>query len=64
MKLADRFKTFSALTALACLVSPAAMAHPGHTANATVHSLLHAEHIIALVFTGMAAFILFALRKK
>ena len=63
MKPAYRFKTFSVLTTLSCLVSPAAMAHPGHTANATAHSLLHAEHIIALVIAGVAAFIVFAQRK-
>lgn len=63
MKIADRFKTFSVLTTLSCLVSPAAMAHPGHAANATAHSLLHAEHVIAFVITGMAALIVFALRK-
>ena len=64
MKLAKRFTHFSALTIAPGLFAPLAYAHPGHIANDSVHSLLHIEHIIALVTASVIAYTVFALRKK
>ncbi len=63
MKLAN-LKSISALAILNGLATPAALAHPGHAANETVHSLLHAEHVIALVITGVVALALLSMRNK
>ncbi len=46
------------------LASTAALAHPGHIANETIHGLLHSEHIIALVAVGIIAYALKSLRNK
>jgi hypothetical protein len=50
--------------ALLSLNSTSVLAHSGHLSNATVHGLLHAEHIIALVAAGIIAYLAFAFRGK
>ena len=64
MKLAKRFKQLTALSLLSALASPAVMAHPGHIADQSIHSLLHIEHIIPLVVAGAIAFAIYTLRGK
>ncbi len=64
MNLAKRLKQLSALTLLSSLGSQAVYAHPGHLADETVHSLLHIEHIIALVAAGIIAFTVYIIRNK
>jgi hydrogenase/urease accessory protein HupE len=63
MNFAKRFKQFSALTLLS-LGSQVVYAHPGHIADETVHSLLHSEHIIALVAAGVIALTVYIVRNK
>jgi membrane protein DedA with SNARE-associated domain len=64
MNLIQRFKLFSALPFLSAVISPAVHAHPGHVADQSIHSLLHVEHIIALLAAGVIAFAVYALRDK
>lgn len=64
MKLVVQFKLFSLLSILAGLFSPAVHAHPGHVVEQSLHSLLHIEHIIALVAAAIVACTVFVLRKK
>lgn len=52
MKLAKRFTHFSALTIASGLFAPLAYAHPGHEAAATLHSVLHTEHVLVLLAIG------------
>ena len=64
MKYAKRFKQLSALTLLTGLMSPAAIAHPGHLANESVHSMLHSEHVVLLVASGIVAIAIYVLRNR
>lgn len=64
MKMTKRFKQLSALPLLSALTSPVAHAHPGHLANESAHSLIHIEHIIALVAASVIVYTVFALRNK
>ena len=60
-----RLITKRSLSLLAALVSPSAvLAHTGHTANESMHGLLHAEHIIVLAAAASVAFAVFTFRKK
>ncbi|MGB5276443.1 MAG: hypothetical protein WBP02_04630 [Gammaproteobacteria bacterium] len=59
-----RFKPFTVVPFLLAVISPAAHAHPGHVADPSIHSLLHVEHIIALLVAGVIAFVVYALRSK
>ena len=64
MKRVERFKQFSILTILAGLLSPIAHAHPGHSIEQSLHSLLHVEHIIALAVAAVVACTVLVLRNK
>jgi hydrogenase/urease accessory protein HupE len=64
MNFVKRLKQLAALILLAGLGSQAAYAHPGHLADGTVHSLLHIEHIAALVAAGVIAFAVYIIRNK
>lgn len=64
MKFVDRLKHFSALSLLSSLSSSVVYAHPGHIADESVHSLLHIEHIIALVAVGAVVYTVLSLRRK
>jgi hydrogenase/urease accessory protein HupE len=64
MNFAKRLKQLSALTLLTSPGFQAAYAHPGHIADETVHSLLHIEHIIALVAAGIIAFTVYIIRNR
>lgn len=63
MNFAKRLTQFSALTLLS-LGCQAVYAHPGHIADEAVHSLLHSEHIIALVAAGVIALSVYIIRNK
>jgi hydrogenase/urease accessory protein HupE len=63
MNFAKRLKQFFALTLLS-LGCQVVYAHPGHIADEAVHSLLHSEHIIALVAAGVIAFTVYIVRNK
>ncbi len=65
MKFNQTLITKRALSLLAALASPSAvLAHTGHTSNGSVHSLLHAEHIIVLVAAASIALAVLTFRKK
>lgn len=52
------------LILMTVLFSSSAMAHSGHIPNESVHSLLHIEHIVALVTIGIVAVVVKKLRHK
>jgi hydrogenase/urease accessory protein HupE len=64
MIFAKRLKQLTALTLLTSLAPQALYAHPGHLVDETVHSLLHIEHITALVAAGVIAFTVYIIRNK
>ena len=64
MNFAKRLKQLSALALLSSYGPQAVYAHPGHLADETVHSLLHSEHIIALLAAGIIAFAVYIIRNK
>lgn len=64
MSTIERFKPAIALALLTSLNSSIAFAHPGHLIDSSVHSLLHVEHIIALVAAGVVGSAFYLLRRK
>ena len=52
------------VTLLTLVASTSAVAHPGHVANQSIHSLLHGEHIITLVVTAVITYAVYILQKK
>ena len=64
MKLIKNLRRLTATALTTSLASPVVVAHTGHGADPTLHSLLHSEHIIVLAVTATIAFAAFALRQK
>lgn len=64
MNVTKKFKRFTALALLTTLASPALYAHPGHMAEQSLHSLLHSEHIIALVLAAAFSLAVYTRRNK
>ena len=51
-------------TLLSSLAAPAVFAHPGHSVDASLHSLLHVEHIIVLALAASVSLAIYARRNK
>ena len=64
MNVTKKLRTLSATTLIACLASPAVVAHSGHGTDPAMHSLLHSEHIVVLAVTAVIGFAAYALRHK
>jgi len=64
MNINTRFNKLTALTLLTSLASPTVLAHPGHVADQSLHSLLHIEHVLVLATAAVVSLAVYASRKK